>query len=61
MAANYVSVTDLDDYLSTPDCPDCGSEDVDLVTTMRDGDWVIKQYRCNVCGHVWTERTHATA
>lgn len=59
MAAQYLSDADLDAYLSSPDCPDCGSEDVDLIATMQDGAYVIRQYRCNVCGHVWTERTHA--
>lgn len=59
MAVTHVSEADLDDYLLTPDCPDCGSEDVDLIATLRDGGYVIRQYRCNTCGHVWTERTPA--
>ena len=59
MAVQYVNYTELDDYLMSPDCPDCGSEDVDLIATVQDGAYVIKQYRCNVCGHVWTERTRA--
>lgn len=58
MGFGYVSESELDDYLMSPDCPDCGSEDVDLIDTLRDGDWEIRQYRCNKCGHVWTERVH---
>ena len=55
MAVSFVSDDELDDYFSTPDCPDCGSEDVELIGSIQDGMYVGKQYRCNKCGPVWTE------
>ncbi len=59
MAISYVDSSELDEYLMMPDCPECGSEDVVCMETYQDGERVIKQYLCNKCGHVWTERTKA--
>ncbi len=58
MAVDYVSEEDLESYLLLPDCPECGSEDVVCTATVRDGDYIVKQYFCNKCGHVWAEREH---
>ena len=46
-------ITNLDDDLSMPDGPPCGSEDVVVRETLADG---TKVYYCEKCGHVWAER-----
>ena len=52
-----VEITDLDDYLMTPDCPQCGSEDVVCTDTRPDGQGgLIKVWFCKKCGHTWAEQ-----
>lgn len=52
-----VEVTDLDDYLLAPDCPQCGSEDVVCTDTRPDGmGGIIKVWLCKKCGHTWAEQ-----
>lgn len=49
-----VTETNLDDYLSTPDCPQCGSEDVICTETRSNGHGgYIKVWYCEKCGHTW--------
>lgn len=56
MPITEVSDDDLDAYLGMPDCPQCGSDDVVLQDSYPDGAGsVVKVYRCQKCGHVWTE------
>ena len=53
-----MSGSDLDDWLNIPDCPQCGSEDVDCTDTYTDGlGRTVKVYLCHKCGHTWTEIT----
>ncbi len=54
MAVTEISDAELEAYLSTPDCPQCGSDDVDLTDSYTDGFGnVVKVYYCNKCGHTW--------
>ncbi|WP_058270281.1 hypothetical protein [Olsenella massiliensis] len=56
MATDEISGDALDAYLLQPDCPQCGSDDVELLSTMSDGGGgTICQYVCRRCGHVWAE------
>lgn len=58
MASHGLTGSALDDYLGTPDCPQCGSEDVVCIDSHPDGLGTgVKVWRCNKCGHVWTTGT----
>ena len=57
MAVTEISDDDLDAYLNMPDCPQCGSDDVECTDSYPDGfGGIVKVYYCNKCGHTWTER-----
>ena len=57
MAVTEISDAELDAYLSMPDCPQCGSDDVVLVEEKPDGfGGTVKVWRCNKCGHMWVEK-----
>lgn len=50
-----VDESSLDAYLLTPDCPQCGSEDVVCIDSQPDGfGGAMRTYRCERCGYVWT-------
>ncbi len=56
---DIISGDALDEYLSQPDCPQCGSDDVVCIDSYPDGvGGTVKVWHCNKCGHTWTERTH---
>ena len=56
MATTVISDDELDAYLSMPDCPQCGSEDVVLTDSYPDGfGGTVKVYYCKKCGHTWAE------
>lgn len=56
MAVSEISDEELDAYLASPDCPQCGSEDVVCTDTSPDGlGGTIRSYRCNTCGYTWAE------
>ncbi|MDD5800171.1 MAG: hypothetical protein PUD09_06020 [Coriobacteriales bacterium] len=60
MAASTISGSALDDYLNTPDCPQCGSDDVECISSTPDGmGGFMKVWKCLKCGHVWT--THVAS
>ena len=60
MAVTELTGNDLDAYLATPDCPQCGSDDVVCIDSYPDGfGGLLKVYRCKKCGHTWTERDSA--
>ena len=51
-----ISDAELDAYLSMPDCPQCGSDDVVCTDSYPDGFGnIVKVYYCNKCGHSWAE------
>ena len=51
-----ISGTDLEAWLAEPDCPQCGSEDVELKQSYRDNlGREVKVWYCRKCGHTWTE------
>ena len=55
--ADVISGAELDAYLNMPDCPQCGSDDVELVEERPDGfGGVVKIYHCIKCGHTWAEK-----
>lgn len=56
--ADIISDSDLDDWLSQPDCPQCGSEDVTCIESRPDGfGGTTKVWRCDACGYTWAERS----
>jgi transposase-like protein len=56
MAITEISDAELDAYLSMPDCPQCGSDDVVCTDSYPDGFGnIVKVYYCNKCGHSWAE------
>lgn len=60
MGAQETSGDELDAYLSCPDCPVCGSDDVSLTQSCPDGLGNIAHvHLCSKCGHVWSEATPA--
>ena len=53
--ADVISGSALDDYLNAPDCPQCGSDDVECIDSYPDGlGGTTKVWKCLKCGHVWT-------
>lgn len=55
MAASELTGSALDDYLNTPDCPQCSSDEVVCTDSYPDGmGGAMKVWRCERCGHVWT-------
>jgi rubredoxin len=60
MGFEEISGDDLDAYLSCPDCPVCGSDNVTCTQSYPDGlGNIVHVYLCNKCGHVWSEATPA--
>ncbi|MDI9590569.1 MAG: hypothetical protein QM302_06010 [Acidobacteriota bacterium] len=56
MAVTEISDAELDAYLSMPDCPQCGSDDVECTDSYSDGlGGIVRVYYCSKCGHTWTE------
>lgn len=56
MGTTYVSEDELDEYLAAPDCPQCGSDNVELLDSYPDGmGGTVRVWICRVCGHTWTE------
>lgn len=56
VAVTEISDDDLDAYLNMPDCPQCGSDDVECTDTHPDGFGnIVKVYYCKKCGHIWTQ------
>ncbi|MBR3234049.1 MAG: hypothetical protein IKG11_00365 [Atopobiaceae bacterium] len=56
MAVTEISDADLEAYLNMPDCPQCGSDDVDMTDSYTDSFGnTVKVYYCNKCGHSWAE------
>lgn len=60
MGAQETSGDELDAYLSCPDCPVCGSDDVSLIQSYPDGLVnIVHVHLCGKCRHVWSEATPA--
>lgn len=60
MGAQETSGDELDAYLSCPDCPVCGSDDVSLTQSCPDGlGNIVHVHLCGKCRHVWSEATPA--
>lgn len=60
MAIKEVSGDELDAYLMSPDCPQCGSDDVSMTDSYPDGlGNIVRVYLCHKCGHVWAETVPA--
>ena len=58
MADGIIADTGLDAWLMEPDCPQCGSEDVECIETHKDNlGRTVKVWHCIKCGHTWTEVT----
>ena len=56
MAVTEINDAELDAYLSMPDCPQCGSDDVECTDSYSDGlGGIVRVYYCSKCGHTWTE------
>lgn len=54
--SEVISGSELDEYLLSPDCPQCGSDDVICTDSYSDGiGKTVCVWYCKKCGHVWTE------